>query len=321
MRSSPVLATDLGALEAAARLGSFTRAAEELGMSQPAISQQVKRLERRLRTALFVRRGRGVSLTADGLQLCLEVRSARERIDAAIAALERRGGSSNLVTLAVSNGFASLWLLPKLSLLREACPAVELNIRTTERPEDYAAEQMQLVVRRGDGYWPGQECWKLAEEIIYPVCSPRYLATRAPIAEPADLTRHRLIHVHDNIFRHVVWTDWFKAMNVPESEMSTGFEFNDYALSIRAAVAGEGVALGWDYLVGDLIAQGELAAPVPLPLSTGQAHWLITPRAAALTPAMARVRDWLIAASARPQPRVPVAIDKTAARRRRRHGR
>src|SRR5437867_729994 len=135
MSSSPVLATDLGALEAAARLGSFTRAAEELGMSQPAISQQVKRLERRLRTA--------------------------------------------------------------------------------------------LVVRRGDGYWPGQECWKLAEEIIYPVCSPRYLATRAPITEPADLTRHRLIHVHDNIFRHVVWTDWFKAMNVPESEMSTGFEFND----------------------------------------------------------------------------------------------
>jgi DNA-binding transcriptional LysR family regulator len=319
MRSTSVLAADLGALEAAARLGSFTRAAEELGMSQPAISQQVKRLERRLRTALFVRRGRGVSLTADGLQLCLEVRSARERIDAAIAALERRGEDSNLVTLAVSNGFASLWLLPRLTVLREACPSIELHIRTTERPEDYAAEQMQLCVRRGDGYWPGQEGWKLADEVIYPVCSPRYLAARAPIAAPADLTRHRLIHVHDNTFRHVVWTDWFRAMNLPESEMSTGFEFNDYALSIRAAIAGEGVALGWDYLVGDLIAQGALVAPLPLPLSTGQAHWLLAPRAPAMTPAMARVRDWLIAASARPQPRAPAVVHAT--RRRKRRGR
>jgi DNA-binding transcriptional LysR family regulator len=316
MVSPPILATDLGALEAAARLGSFTRAAEELGMSQPAISQQVKRLEQRLRTALFVRRGRGVSLTADGLQLCLEVRNARERIDAAIAALERRGGSSNLVTIAVSNGFASLWLLPRLTRLREACPTIDLHIRTTERPEDYAAEQMQLCVRRGEGYWPGQECWKLADEIIYPVCSPHYRATHASIADPADLARHRLIHVHDNVFRHVVWADWFKAMNLPASEMSTGFEFNDYALSIRAALAGEGVALGWDYLVGDLLAQGDLVAPIPQPLSTGQAHWLITPRAAALTPAMARVRDWLIAASQRPQPRVPVTINQAAARRR-----
>jgi DNA-binding transcriptional LysR family regulator len=318
MTSPPVLASELGALEAAARLGSFTRAAEELGMSQPAISQHVKRLERRLRTALFVRRGRGVSLTADGLQLCLEVRNARERIDAAIAALERRGESSNLVTLAVSNGFASLWLLPRLSQLRGACPAIDLHIRTTERPEDYAAEQMQLGVRRGDGYWPGQECWKLADEIIYPVCSPHYLAVHGPIAAPADLARHRLIHVHDNVFRHVVWADWFKAMNLPASEMSTGFEFNDYALSIRAALAGEGVVLGWEYLVGDQLARGELVAPIPQPLSTGQAHWLLTPRAAALTPAMACVRDWLIAATTRTQPRGPAVTASPTARRRRR---
>jgi LysR family glycine cleavage system transcriptional activator len=96
-----ILSADLGAFEAASRLGSFTRAAEELGISQPAISQRVRRLELRVGTALFVRRGRGVSLSADGMRLWLEVRAGLTRIEAAIAVLERRIESDNIVTLAV----------------------------------------------------------------------------------------------------------------------------------------------------------------------------------------------------------------------------
>jgi DNA-binding transcriptional LysR family regulator len=197
------------------------------------------------------------------MRLWLEVRAGLARIEAAIAALERRIESDNIVTLAVSNGFANLWLLPRLGRFRRDHPSIELRVVALERPEDVGAERMPLWIRRGDGNWPGQECWMLAPEIVYPVCSPRYIAAHRAIVDAGDLARHRLIHLHETHRAHVTWADWFKAMNLPPSEMPAGFDFNDYALAIRTAVAGEGVALGWDHLVGDLLASGELVAPVP----------------------------------------------------------
>ena len=288
-----ILSADLGAFEAASRLGSFTRAADELGISQPAISQRVRRLELRVGAALFVRRGRGVSLSADGMRLWLEVRAGLTRIEAAIAVLERRIESDNIVTLAVSNGFANLWLLPRLGRFRRDHPSIELRVVALERPEDVGAERMPLWIRRGDGHWPGQECWMLAPEIVYPVCSPRYIEANRPIVDAGDLAGHRLIHLHETHRAHVTWADWFKAMNLPASEMPAGFDFNDYALAIRTAVAGEGVALGWDHLVGDLLASHELVVPLPRPVATGAAYWLVAPRASTLSSAAIRVRDWL----------------------------
>ena len=168
-----ILSADLGAFEAAARLGSFTRAADELGISQPAISQRVRHLELRVGAALFVRRGRGVSLSADGMRLWLEVSAGLARIEAAIAVLERRIDSDNIVTLAVSNGFANLWLLPRLGCFRRDHPSIELRVVALERPEDVGAERMPLCIRRGDGHWPGQECWMLAPEIGRASCRER----------------------------------------------------------------------------------------------------------------------------------------------------
>jgi len=303
MMPPQILSADLGAFEAAARLGSFTRAADELGISQPAISQRVRHLELRVGAALFVRRGRGVSLSADGMRLWLEVSAGLARIEAAIAVLERRIDSDNIVTLAVSNGFANLWLLPRLGCFRRDHPSIELRVVALERPEDVGAERMPLCIRRGDGHWPGQECWMLAPEIVYPVCSPSYIAAHRPIVDAGDLARHRLIHLHETHRAHVTWADWFKAMNLPASEMPAGFDFNDYALAVRTAVAGEGVALGWDHLVGDLLASGELVAPLPRPVATGFAYWLVAPRASILSSAAIRVRDWVRAEVARGQKR------------------
>jgi DNA-binding transcriptional LysR family regulator len=101
---------------------------------------------------------------------------------------------------------------------------------------------------------------------------------------------------------HVTWGDWFKAMNLPPAEIPAGFDFNDYALAIRTAVAGEGVALGWYILVRDLLASGDLVAPVAQSISTGSAYWLVTPRASHLTRAAAIcVRDWVLAEAAEAQ--------------------
>jgi DNA-binding transcriptional LysR family regulator len=307
-----ILSADLGAFEAASRLGSFTRAADELGISQPAISQRVRRLELRVGAALFVRRGRGVSLSADGMRLWLEVRAGLTRIEAAIAVLERGIESDNIVTLAVSNGFANLWLLPRLGRFRRDHPSIELRVVALERPEDVGAERMPLWIRRGDGHWSGQECWMLAPEIVYPVCSPGYIEAHQPIVDAGDLARHRLIHLHETHRAHVTWADWFKAMNLPASEMPAGFDFNDYALAIRTAVAGEGVALGWDHLVGDLLASGELVAPVPRPVATGLAYWLVASRASTLSAAAIRVRDWVRAEVARARERPGIRSEERA---------
>jgi DNA-binding transcriptional LysR family regulator len=298
--SARALSPDLNAFEAAARLSSFTRAADELEITQPAVSQRVRRLESRLGASLFIRRGRGVSLSTDGMQLWLEVKAGMDRIEAAIAFLERRNESDNVVTLAVSNAFANLWLLPRLGRFREGYPSIELRVVAIERPEDLAAERMPLCIRLGEGSWPGHECWMLAPEIIYPVCSPRYVEMR-PIVDAADLARHRLIHLHETHRHHVTWGDWFKAMNLPPAELPAGFDFNDYALAIRTALAGEGVALGWDNLVRDLLASRELVAPVTRSLTTGSAYWLVTPRASHLSSAAIRVRDWVLAEVAEAQ--------------------
>jgi DNA-binding transcriptional LysR family regulator len=289
------LSPDLGAFEAAGRLGSFSRAADELGVTQPAVSQRIRQLESRVGASLFVRRGRGVSLSADGLRLWLEIKAGADRIEAAIATLERRVESDTIVTLAVSNGFASLWLLPRLGRFRLTHPSIELRVATIERPEEVVEERMPLCVRRGDGDWPGQQRWMIAPEIVYPVCSPRYLEAGRPIADAADLAHHRLIHLHEKRRQHLTWADWFKAMNLPASEITAGFDFNDYSLVIRTALAGEGVALGWDHLVGDLLASRELVAPVPGAVATGQAYWLIAPSFSALSSAAIRVRDWVLA--------------------------
>src|SRR5260221_14462527 len=116
------------------------------------------------------------------------------------------------------------------------------------------------------------------------VSSLRYIEAHRPIDEAGDLARPRLIHLHETHRAHVTWADWFKAMNLPGSEMPAGFDFNDYALAIRTAIAGEGVALGWDHLVGDLLASGELVVPLPRPVTTGSAYWLRAPRVSARGP-------------------------------------
>jgi LysR family glycine cleavage system transcriptional activator len=295
LRSSTSGFAELIAFEAAARLGSFTKAADALDVSQPAVSLRVRALEKRLSTSLFAREGRGVSLTADGLRLWQELKAGFDRIAEAVAAVERKAARHDTVTIVVSSAFASYWLLPRIRKFQAKNPAVELRVMTSDRGVDLASERIPLAVRHGDGAWTDHKAWPIAREAVFPVCSPRYLKRHGSITSPGDLIKHQLIDFHERHRRHVTWEDWFREAEVRTRRRFNLLEFNDYALVLKAALSGEGIALGWEHLVGDLLAEGHLVAPKMPIVSTGMSYWLIAPADMPETSGVVHLRDWLLA--------------------------
>jgi LysR family glycine cleavage system transcriptional activator len=295
LRSATSRIGELIAFEAAARLGSFTRAADALDVSQPAVSLRVRTLEKRLATSLFAREGRGVTLTADGLRLWQEIKVGFDRINEAVAAVERRPARHDTVTIVVSSAFASYWLLPRIRHFQTRHPTVELRVLTSDRSVDLAAERIPLAIRHGDGIWPDHKAWPIAREAVFPVCSPRYLKNHGSIAAPGDLVKHQLIGFHERHRRHLTWEDWFREAQVRPRRRINLLEFNDYALVLKAALSGEGIALGWEHLVGDLIAEGHLVVPKAPLVTTGMSYWLIAPNDMPETSGVVRLREWLLA--------------------------
>jgi DNA-binding transcriptional LysR family regulator len=295
LRSATSRIGELIAFEAAARLGNFTRAADALDVSQPAVSLRVRALEKRLATSLFAREGRGVTLTADGLRLWQEIKAGFDRINEAVAAVERRPARHDTVTIVVSSAFASYWLLPRIRRFQAQHPTVELRVLTSDRAVDLAAERIPLAIRHGDGTWPDHKAWPIAREAVFPVCSPRYLKSHGSIAAPGDLVKHQLIGFHERHRRHLTWEDWFREAQIRPRRRINLLEFNDYALVLKAALSGEGIALGWEHLVGDLIAEGHLVVPKAPIVTTGMSYWLIAPNDMPETSGVLRLREWLLA--------------------------
>jgi len=149
-------------------------------------------------------------------------------------------------------------------------------------------------VRYGDGSWTEYDSWKLAPEIILPVCSPHYLKRHGAVRSVAHLAKHRLIDLHERRFRHLGWHEWLAAAGAPTERVSNRLDFTDYALVVKAALAGDGIALGWQHLVGDLLLDGQLVAAVPHMVVTGSSYWVIKPRANRAPAAVNRLRDWLL---------------------------
>ncbi|SMF54058.1 transcriptional regulator [Tistlia consotensis] len=280
------------AFEAAARHGSFTRAAEELNVSQPAVSAAVRQLEAALGTALFRRGHRSVALTEVGLRFQADVtlglahiRASAERI-----ALEHRAPH---VTLSVSTAFANYWLLPRLSDFRRRHPEVDLRVQTSDRELELGGGGSVLAVRRGRGGWPGYDDFRLAGECIFPIAGPRFLARAGRPASAAELAGCALIHLDEPFRLRPGWADWFAAQGQPYSDRGEGLRLNDYGLVVQAAIAGEGVALGWRHLVGPLVEQGLVERLLEAALADGTGFYVVWPRAMPLAPQAELVRDWL----------------------------
>ena len=280
--------------EAAARTGSFTRAALELNVQQPAVSASIKQLEASLGVALFVRAHRSVSLTQAGERLYTDVSAAFGRIHQTAAMLSRRSAQAH-VTLSASTAFAHYWMVPRLADFHAAHPGIDLRLQTSEREPDIGAEGISLAIRRGYGHWPGCESHLIAPEVIAPIAAPRVNAAAINLATVANLLNQSLIHLEEPIRERPTWADFFAHWKVPYIEPKTGLRLNDYALVLQAAIAGEGFAFGWQHVTEHLVGQGLLVARNEWAWETGAGFYLVWSDSVPLSPQAERVRDWLTA--------------------------
>lgn len=279
--------------EAAARTGSFTRAANELNVQQPAVSASIKQLEASLGTQLFVRTHRAVTLTLAGERLFNDVTHAFGRIQQTAELLSHRGAQSH-VTLSASTAFAHYWMVPRLSRFHTTHPDIDLRLQTSEREPAIGSDGITLAIRRGYGTWPGCDSHLIAPEVITPVASPRVNANAIHLKTVANLLNQTLIHLEEPIRERPLWSDFFRHWNVPYTEPKVGLRLNDYALVLQAAIAGEGFAFGWHHVTEHLIKQGLLIARSEWSWSTGAGFYLVWSSSEALTSQEQKVRDWLV---------------------------
>jgi DNA-binding transcriptional LysR family regulator len=287
----------LSAFEAAARLASFTRAAAELGISQSAVSQAVRRLEAAIGVELFDRQHRRIVLTQAGQSLYGDVSDAFARILARVQELKRQGQSERVV-LSLSSAFATHWMLPRLQRFQAARPGIDLRLQTADRDLDLLHEEIALGVRGGSGLWPGYHAAKLSDERQIAVASPRWLKENGPVSSLEALKACRLVHLDEPYRKRTSWADWFSALGESPILANEGLRLNDYALVLQAAIAGEGVALGWMHLCKPLLEKGLLAPVGPWLWSSGAGFYLVWPDAVPLRPDAIRTRDWMIAEAA-----------------------
>lgn len=283
--------------ETAARLGSFTKAAEDMGLQQPSVSAAIKQLEADLAVQLFYRSHRRVDLTNAGKRLYADVSRALTDIEHSIQTV-RQMGRGDYVTLSTSSAFAYYWMMPKLQDLRERHPFVDLRLQNSDREPDLDAENISLAIRLGRGDWPGYNAELIAEEVIYPVAAPNIMAQLGDSSALTDLLKHRLIHLEEPIRERPTWSQWFAYHGLHGHDVNKGLRLNDYALVLQVALAGEGFAFGWDHIVKDLIAQKMLLGAKNWSWKTGNGIYLVWSKNRPLNAAALHVRDWVLETAA-----------------------
>jgi len=277
----------LKAFEAAARHVSFTRAAEELCVTQGAVSHQVKALEAELGIKLFNRERQRLIITDAGRDYLGVVRDALDRIAMGTERLVQRQ-SSGMLTVSTSPDFAAKWLVHRLGRFAEAHPEIDLRVSATMHHVDFAREDVDLAVRHGDGHWPGLHVARLCSEHLFAVCSP---SVGARLKRPHDVLKLPLLHLDDRN----AWTDWFAAAGIADFDALHGPVLNRASMLIDAAVDGHGIALARTTLAAWDLIHKRLVRPFPVALPLAKSYWIVAPRATAELPKLVAFRDWLLA--------------------------
>jgi len=285
----------LKGFEAAARHLSFTRAAEELFLTQSALSRQMQALEEQLGLPLFERRHRQLLLTDAGQVLHATAKNVLDEITQAVATI-RRDQASRPLTVSTNQPFASLWLIPRLSHFRERQPDTDVYISADNHIVDLERERIDLAVRYcGEAAAP-PGALRLFGERLMPVCSPALTVDRArPLKRPEDLAHHVLLHIDDERgrFPWLNWSAWLAAIGVDHLTPAGSLRFNHFDQVIQAAIDGQGVALGREPLVDQLVRQRKLIAPFPDRYATPRAYYIVRATHAALRPEAQAFSDWL----------------------------
>ena len=287
-------ASSLIVFETAGRHQNFSRAAEELGMTQAAVSHAVRKLEDQLGVPLFLRGHRSVELTEVGERFHADVTAGLSRIQKSAEGIRTKGRESN-VTLAASTAFGSMWMLPRLARLRADLPDIDLRIQTSMRDLDLDEEPIPLGIRGGDpANWPRYHAAMLAPEVIFPVASVGFVERHGFPERPEDLLALPLIHLEEPVRAVCDWQEWFASAGIRYPAQPRQLAINDYVLIMQAVLAGEGIGLGWQHLIEEPLRSGALVAVGGHVYSTGLAFHIVWPRSRELNGQARRVRDWLI---------------------------
>jgi DNA-binding transcriptional LysR family regulator len=273
MRDLPPLKA-LRAFEACVRLGSFTRAAQELNVGQPAVSHQIQALEQDIGTALFERRGTRTVPTSEALAYHRRIAGALSDMAQATAEMRRNARRTELA-LATYPGLAMFWLMPRLAVLRRTEPQLSVRVTTAERDEDMRIEDADCAILFGDGHWPGFESRLLVKEEVVPVAAPA-VAARVGDRPHAILLEHGpLIHLEDRSHRWFTWQDWRDRRAPGVGQIDTGIHVTNHGIAIHQALMGAGVALGWRGVIDDLLTNGLLVALDTEPLNSERGYYLV----------------------------------------------
>jgi LysR family transcriptional regulator, glycine cleavage system transcriptional activator len=283
----------LRSFEAAARLLSFTRAAQELFVTQSAVSRAIQALEEHLGTKLFHRRYRALLLTEAGQQLHRVTAEALERLRDACRRI-RAADESGTLTVTTTVAFASLWLVPRLHEFRERNPEIEVRIAAENTNSDLERQGIDVAIRYCSPRAVPPGTMKLFGENVFPVCSPKLLRSRH-LKTPENLQPQLLLHFDDPAacWPWLQWNVWFEVMRLKPLPLSGGQRFSHYDQLIQAAIAGQGVALGRSPLVRRFIKQGQLAAPFAGHTASSRAYFVLTAKGAGERTVVRRFVTWL----------------------------
>ena len=281
--------------EAAARTLSFTRAAEELCITQSAVSRQIRTLEEHLGVALFERRPRSLALTEQGLALQRTATEVLERLQETANRLRADAGVPHL-TVSTTGGFASLWLIPRLRTFTALHPEVDVRISATYATVNLERSLVDVAVRYCQAEDAPDSAVRLFGEELFPVCSSILLTEGIhPLRTLADLQHHALLHMDVDGATHMDWDTWLAAQGYPGLRPAASIRFDSYEQMIQAAVGGQGVAMGIGRLVSGLMASGQLVAPFGASMLGARAYFIIRSALTGDRPQVRAFVDWLIA--------------------------
>jgi DNA-binding transcriptional LysR family regulator len=286
--------------ESAARHLSFTKAGEELFLTQSAVSRQIKELEDQLGVALFVRRHRALGLTEAGQQFYASAAQVLSTMRTATERLRTQSGRRRPLSVTTTQSFAALWLIPRLAGFTRDHPGIDVRITAETRVQDLERDGLDVAIRHGPPSLAGPNAVRLMGERVFPVASPKLLK-KIPLDNPSDLARHVLLQYDDPDGRHpwLHWKTWLEVERIADLRPAGTLSFSGYEQIIPAAVAGHGVALGRSPLVKDLVASGELVAPFKSTADPARAYFAIVSGAAEGRPEVGDFVAWLRAEASR----------------------
>jgi DNA-binding transcriptional LysR family regulator len=278
-------------LEAAARRSSFTKAAGELGVTQAAVSRQIHGLEQDLGFTLFRRLHRRVELTERGRILAGVLSHSFNLLDQTIANVRAQSDEDELV-IGATIAFTQLWLLPRISEFRRLHPDTKIRLITQDTPIDLERDMVDVAIRYGDGIWPDGRAVLLREDDLFPVCSPDYAAGCRLPETAGEFLDHTLLDYESLNPGWIGWKEWLAAFSTARPGRPM-LRLSYYTDVIHAAVAGHGIALGWNCLVEDLLQQGRLRRVSDLRMRPHSAHFVVVPSRESLKPNTQAFVDWL----------------------------